>query len=588
MCGIVGFIGKGNATDFVIKALKKLEYRGYDSWGISFVEDGELKVVKETGKIGEVSLSKVTSNAQIAIGHTRWATHGVVAKENAHPHTDCRGDIAVVHNGIINNYQLLKEKLIKSGHKFSSQTDTEVIPHLVEEYLKKMPIREAFRSALNDLQGDYAILLIDNTSKKLYLATSGLSLVIGVGKENFYISSDPIAFSNLTTDVFFLKDGILSEIEKEINFFDIKTGDLKKIASSKIATSEYEIGKGSYKHFLFKEINEQPEILEKIANTKESKEIETNAALIRNSFGTFFVACGTAYHAALMAEYLFAKYAKMHVNTSLASEFPTFENFITDKTLFFAISQSGETADVLEAVKSVKRKKAKIFSLLNNPDSTLARISDVTMLTPAGREIAVLSTKAFTSQVAVLYLLSLAIIGKLETGRKVVQKTALGIKESLKQANIDKIKILAQKIKNNKNLFTIGRSLNYPTALEAALKIKEASYIHAEGFAGGELKHGTIALIEKDVPCIVFVANDETKEEILSNAEEVKARGGYIIGVAPENHKVFDYWFKVADVPELSPIVNIVPIQVLAYFLALEKGLDPDKPRNLAKSVTVK
>lgn len=278
----------------------------------------------------------------------------------------------------------------------------------------------------------------------------------------------------------------------------------------------------------------------------------------------------------------------MHVNTAIASEFPAFENFITDKTLLFAISQSGETADVIEAVKTARAKKAKVFSLLNNPDSTLGRLSDVVMITPAGREIAVLSTKAFTSQLGILYLLSCATAGGLDKAKKNLKDASKSVSEILKSSNIDQIKKLAQKLKNSKNLFTIGRGFNFPTALEAALKIKEVSYIHAEGFAGGELKHGTIALIEKDVPCIVFAANDETKDAILSNAQEIKARGGYIIGVSPKNHPVFDYWLKVADVSDLSPIVNIVPIQVLAYFLALEKGLDPDKPRNLAKSVTVK
>ena len=588
MCGIVGYIGKGKATNFVMNALKKLEYRGYDSWGIGLIENGKLTVIKETGKIGNVALGKIKSRANIAIGHTRWATHGAVTKNNAHPQTDCSSDIAVVHNGIINNFQEIREKLIKTGHKFSSETDTEVIPHLVEENLKNgLSILEALRKSLNDLQGDYAICLVSTKGNKIYLAVNGCPLAIGVSKDEKYISSDIIAFANHTQDVIFPKNNTLIEISENIKAFDIKSGKIRKVILQKISLKQHQAELGAYKHFLFKEINEQPEILEKIANINQ-QEIETTAALIRNSFGTFFVACGTAYHAALVGEYLFARFAKMHVNTALASEFPAFEDFITDKTLLFAISQSGETADVLSAVRSAKKEKAKIFSLLNNPNSTLARLSDVVMLTPAGREIAVLSTKAFTAQIALLYLLSWAIAGDLDRSRKVLKEIALAIQESLKQLNINKIKKLAKKIRDSKNLFTIGRSLNYPIALEAALKIKEVSYIHAEGFAGGELKHGTIALIEKGVPCIVFVAEDEVKAEILSNAMEIKSRGGYIIGVAPENQKVFDDWIKVADMPEISPIVNIVPIQILAYFIALEKGLDPDKPRNLAKSVTVK
>ncbi len=338
---------------------------------------------------------------------------------------------------------------------------------------------------------------------------------------------------------------------------------------------------------MFKEISEQPVVLGKIANF-DTKEIETNAALIRNSFGTFIVACGTAYHAGLVGTYLFAQNANLHINISLASEFPAFGSFLTPRTLMLPISQSGETADVLEAVKFAKSKSVKVISLLNNPDSTLARLSNIVMVTPAGVEIAVLSTKAFTAQVGLLYLLSMAISQKIDNAQNILTKISHAAKESLTDKNINKIETLAKRIKDSKNLFTVGRGLNYPTALEAALKIKEVSYIHAEGFAGGELKHGTIALIEKGVPCIVFVASDENRDSILSNAEEIKARGGYIIGVSPENNKIFDYHLAVADIPELSPIINIIPMQILAYNLALEKGLDPDKPRNLAKSVTVK
>ena len=588
MCGIVGFVGESNAKDFVINSLKKLEYRGYDSWGIGLAENGKLKILKKTGKISSVRAEAIKSGAKIAIGHTRWATHGAVTSDNAHPHTDCQNQIAVVHNGIINNYRELRAGLQKSGHRFSSETDTEVIPHLVEENLKrKMELYEAIRKALLQLKGDYAVCLISDGCDKIYLASCGCPLAIGIKKNEKYIASDIVAFADRTSEVIFLRDGSLAEIGKEVKIFDIKTGKEKRFIIQKISPSSHQADIGQYKHFLFKEINEQPGILEKVAQMDE-KEIETNAALIRNSFGTFFVACGTAYHAALAAQYFFARLSKMHVNTSLASEFPAFKDFITDKTLLFAISQSGETADVLAAVKSAKAKKAKIFSLLNNPASTLARLSDYVMVTPAGREIAVLSTKAFTSQLAVLYLLSSVIFGDLKQAQKNILDAAKAARELLKESNVLKLKELAKKIKDTKNLFTVGRALNYPTALEAALKIKESTYIHAEGFAGGELKHGTIALIEKDVPCIVFVSEDEVKDEILSNAEELKARGAYIIGVAPENNKVFDYWIKVADLSELSPIVNIVPIQVLAYFITLEKGLDPDKPRNLAKSVTVK
>lgn len=588
MCGIVGFFGPNGGKKFIIDGLKKLEYRGYDSWGMALLEKDGLKVFKETGKISTIRQEEIDSEGNVAIGHTRWATHGAVTQENAHPHTDCKKQIAVVHNGIINNYQTLKAELIKKGHSFSSETDTEVIPHLIEEYLKKeTSLLEATRKALNDLAGNFAICVIAKGYSQIIVVASGCPLSIGLAKDEKYLSSDILAFPSETEKIAFLKDNQIVQIDQEIKAFDFKTGKSKKIVFEKFQSPRKNEGLDHFKHFLFKEINQQPEILEKIAQM-QAKEIETNAALIRNSFGTFIVACGTAFHAGLVGEYLFAQNAKMHLNLSLASEFPAFRNFLTNKTLLLAISQSGETADVLEAVNSAKSKNVKIFSILNNPYSTLMRLSDVAMITPAGPEIAVLSTKAFTAQIAVLFLLSMAASDNLAKARKILQSASSSIRENFSEKNIDKIKKIAQRIKNTEHIFTLGRGLNFPTALEAALKIKEVSYIHAEGFAGGELKHGTIALIEKGVPCFVFVASDKGKEAILSNAEEVKARGGYIIGVSPENNPIFDEYIAVDDSPEISPILNIVPIQILSYFLALERGLDPDKPRNLAKSVTVK
>ncbi len=587
MCGIVGYIGQNNAKDFVLEGLKKLEYRGYDSWGIALKEKEKIIVLKETGQIGKFDVNKVSSKTNMAIGHTRWATHGAVNIQNAHPHTDCNQKIAVVHNGIINNYQTLKEDLIKKGHKFLSETDTEVIPHLVEEYSRTSPsLVEAVRRALKDVQGNYAICLLSKDNNQIIAASDGCPLIIGLGKDEIFISSDILAFQGKAKKIIFLKDNSLVQVGDAIEILDIQTGRPKKIIQEDSKTASVN-QISNYKHFLIKEISEQPAVLEKIAKI-DSKEIEVNAALIRNSYGTFTVACGTAFHAALVGVYLFAKFSKMHLNATLASEFPQFESFLTSKTLLMPISQSGETADVLEAVKSAKAKNVKILSILNNSYSTLARISNEMIITPAGPEIAVLSTKAFTAQVGILFLLSTAYSHKTSFGYKIIKKVSKEIASSLSKESTNKIQILAKKLKNSKNLFAIGRALNYPTAMEAALKIKEVSYIHAEGFAGGELKHGTIALIEKDTPCLVFVANDATKDEILSNAEEIKARGGYIIGIAPEENIVFDYFIKVADIPEISPIVNIIPIQVLAYYLALERGLDPDKPRNLAKSVTVK
>lgn len=587
MCGIVGYVGQGSAKEFVIAGLKTLEYRGYDSWGLALKEKNDLKIVKKIGRISQAKTADIKSKAKIGIGHTRWATHGGVTVDNAHPHTDCFGNIAVVHNGIIENYQELKNNLIKKGHKFVSETDTEVIPHLVEEYCKNQNLFNAFRLTLKDLKGNYAVCLISKNTNEILAAANGAPLAIGIGENENFVSSDNLAFAGKAEKIIFLKDGSLAQINKEINIVDILSGREKRAVIKKAKEAKRESKLDGYEHFLIKEISEQPAVLGKIANF-DTKEIETNAALIRNSFGTFIIACGTAYHAGLVGTYLFAQNANLHINISLASEFPAFGSFLTPRTLMLPISQSGETADVLEAVKFAKGKSVKVISLLNNPDSTLARLSDIVMVTPAGAEIAVLSTKALTAQVGLLYLLSMAISQKIDEAKSILSRISKATQKSLTDKNINKIKTLAKRLKNSKDLFTVGRGLNYPTALEAALKIKEVSYIHAEGFAGGELKHGTIALIEKGVPCIVFVGNDENRDDILSNAEEIKARGGYIIGVAPENNKIFDYFIKVADIPELSPIINIIPMQILAYNLALEKGLDPDKPRNLAKSVTVK
>ena len=589
MCGIIGVItDKKNAREQIVAGLKKLEYRGYDSWGIA-VGGKEIKIEKNIGKISAVSLV-AKSTANLAIGHTRWATHGGVTNANAHPHADCSDSMVVVHNGIIENYQELKKDLEVKKHIFKSQTDTEVIPHLIEEEFKhQTDFKTALLKALEKLRGSYAIVLIRAEINEIWAAANGCPLVVGMGNPpaggEKIISSDILACK--AEEVIFIPEATLIHINNKIEFWNLKTGKSRRLKSKQNIIGNHQATVGKYKHFLKKEIYEQPAILRGISRM-DRREIETNAALIRHSYGTFFISCGTSFHASLIAEYLFACIARTHINVVSASEFANFRYFITAKTLLFPISQSGETADVIEAAKVAVKTHAKILSLVNNPNSTLARMSDVVMVTPAGPEIAVLSTKAFTSQIAVLYLLANAVAGKFTIARQNLEKVSGDLTQFFQKRSINTIKKLARKIKNTTNLFVIGRGLNFPTALEAALKIKEVSYIHAEGFAGGDLKHGPIALIEKDVPCIVFVANDEHKAEILSNAMEIKARGGFIIGVAPENNPIFDYHIQVAEAAELSPIINIVPIQLLSYYLALERGCDPDQPRNLAKSVTVK
>ncbi len=583
MCGIIGYKGNKNATEIVIEGLKRLEYRGYDSWGIA-LKNKEIDITKRVGKIGDFSDASKLKKSKIAIAHTRWATHGKVTEKNAHPHISCDKKIAVVHNGIIENFQELKKELEKN-HKFLSETDTEVIPHLIEENMK-LGFEEAVKKAIKRLEGSYAIVVIHQDEEKIIAARKGSPLVLGVGKDECFVASDVPAFLKHTNKVIFLDDGETVIINKQIKIYNQKDKEIKK-ETSEINWTLEQAQKNGYPHYMLKEIYEQKETLKRAIN-QDGKEIQKIAEEINKGFGTFFIACGTAYHAALTASYIFSKITKKHINVVLASEFPNYEHFLTERTLVIPISQSGETADVLEAVKVAKEKKSKVIAIVNVTGSTLMRQADVYFQTNAGPEIAVASTKAFTSQLALLTLLAYTCNGELKKGKEILEKTAEYVEEMLKNGLEVKIKELALKIKDKNHIFLIGRSVNYPIALEAALKIKEVSYIHAEGFAGGELKHGTLALIEEGTPCIVFVAHDETKKEIISNAMEIKARDGYIIGVSPENNPVFDFFIKVPDNGALSPIVNIIPAQLLAYHLGLARDCDIDRCRNLAKSVTVK
>ncbi len=572
MCGIFGIISKHKfSSEDLVAGLKKLEYRGYDSAGIA-MEGNSIYVEKSVGKISELEKKFKHVEGAAGISHTRWATTGAVTEQNAHPHTDCSGKIAVVHNGIIENYIELKNELIKKGHKFKSETDTEVLAHLLEEF----PADKVAKM----LKGRNAFLALHNNS--ITVVKDGSPLAIGAGKDTYYIASDALPFLDKTKEVIFLEDGDVAELTP----YSIKFSGLQR-KPRHIEWNAEEAKKGNYPHFLIKEILEQPQAIENAATQNDVKIIEI-ANMINKSFGSFFVACGTASYAALAASYFFANIANKHINFAVGSEFPLHKNFLTEKSLVIAISQSGETADTLEAIKAAKEKNARVVSIVNVPNSTMMRQSDYYFLTNAGPEIAVCSTKAFTSQLSVALLLAYAAANKLEDGKSLLKKTAKSIEELLTEHYIEKIKSLSKKIANKDHIYIIGKGFNYPIALETALKIKEVSYIHAEGFASGELKHGVIALIEKGAPCIAIIANDEVKQDVLNGAAEIKLRGGYIIGISPENNDLFDFWIPVPDAGNASPIVNVVPAQLLAYYLAVERGCDPDYCRNLAKSVTVK
>ncbi|HCW32000.1 MAG: glucosamine/fructose-6-phosphate aminotransferase, glucosamine-fructose-6-phosphate aminotransferase (isomerizing) [Candidatus Peregrinibacteria bacterium GW2011_GWF2_39_17] len=593
MCGIFGYLGPRNdAAHMALLGLKNLEYRGYDSWGVACKTDHHLEIEKHIGKISEVTNLKTEleqADTHLAIGHSRWATHGGVTENNAHPHLSQNGKIAIVHNGIIENYLELREELSAKGFKFVSETDTETIGHLIEFYYQGN-FEQAFAKAIQRLQGRYAVLAIHKDHNLILAARKGSPLIVGVGstENEFFIGSDVPAFLQYTNRVMYLDDDQMVIIgENGAYFLEIST---KQVVEKRIITLDLDLEsaeKGSFPHFMIKEIMEQKETIQRAIN-QDTKTIEILAEAIRKAHGTFFIGCGTAGKVALAGSYLFSRIAKKHVNFTFGSEFASYQDFLNEKALLVCISQSGETADTLEAIEVAKKKGVTVASIVNVESSTMARTSDIVLPIKAGPEKAVASTKATTSQLAILTLLAYATANRLKEGQYLLVSTAGEINDMLNPRYEDHIRKLADQIKEVESMYIIGKGLNYAIALEAAIKLQEVSYIHAEGFAGGELKHGPIALISQGTPCIAIVANDETKADILGNAMEVKARGGYIIGISPDNSEIFDYWIKVPDGGNTSPIVNIIPIQILAYHLAIVRKNNPDMPRNLAKSVTVK
>jgi len=586
MCGIFGYVGKNtNTPETVLDGLKLMEYRGYDSWGVAVKVGNKLKVDKHIGKIGNAKVTLPESN--LGIGHTRWATHGGVSDINAHPHLDCKREIAVVHNGIVENYVEIKEELLKKGHIFISETDTEVVPHLIEENLKSMNFFESVRQAFNRFTGMNAIVVAYAPSSEIIAAKTGSPLIAGIGKDGLYISSDVSGIIPHTRKVVFLKDKETVILGKELTLISLSDGKEQKPNIETVDWKLEDVDMGSYPHFMLKEIHEQPKVIRNIAKSYD-EEIRTLAQMIHKAYGTFFIAAGTAYFACLVGTYLFSVNAKKHVNATVASEFNYLEDFLTEESLIIALSQSGETIDVIEPLQRAKEKGSQVAALVNYLGSTLFRMADYKILLGAGPEKAVASTKAYIAKVSLLFLVSHALTGEIKSVKKDLLSAADEAARLLRPENTKKIKQLATHLAEKEHIYTLGRGISYPTALEAALKIKEVSYIHTEGLAGGELKHGTIALIDKGTPCIVFAPLDETYEAIVSNAMEIKSRGAYVIGISPKRHEVFDIWIEVKDSGQVTALIQIIPVQLLAYHLAVEKKLDPDKPRNLAKSVTVK
>lgn len=611
MCGILGYIGDNNAWEVIIKGLHRLEYRGYDSAGIALIKNGRFNIYKKAGKVDDlITFSKGRdTTGTIGIGHTRWATHGMPSDQNSHPHASGNGKLAIIHNGIIENYNILKDELVARGHYFSSDTDTEVLIHLIEDILERneIDLREAVRLALNEVVGAYAIIVMSQDDPDLLIAArKGSPMVIGVGGNEYFIASDASPIVEFTKKVVYLKDNEIAYITRD---------NLQVISNDKIIQLPYihelelkleMLEKGGYEHFMLKEIHEQPDSIRncmrgriypnegqvRIGGIKEY--IEKLKTIDR----VIIVACGTSWHAGLVGEYLIEKYARISVEVEYASEFRYKDPIISKKDIVLAISQSGETADTIGAITLAKEKGATIFGICNVVGSSIPRMSDAGIYTHTGPEIGVASTKAFTAQVTALTLLAFYIAEYRQTLSKaqlIPLLTALNniplLVERALQAN-DTIINIAKKFTQSSNCLFLGRGNGFPIALEGALKLKEISYIHAEGYPAAEMKHGPIALIDAEMPVIVIATRNTSLEKVINNIQEVKARKGIIIAIVTEGDKevknIADYIIEVPDAHEaFLPLTAIIPLQLLSYHIAVMRGCNVDQPRNLAKSVTV-
>lgn len=589
MCGIFGVIltKKHQAAAIVLKGLKLLEYRGYDSWGIALKSEthNSILVDKHIGKIGE-AVSSLPSGT-IAIGHTRWATHGGVTDANAHPHLDCLKQIAVIHNGIVENYHEIKSQLVQNGHIFESETDTEIIAHLIEEKSKKINLISAVFQTFKELQGSNAITVLDSKNNQIIACRNGSPLVIGMNKNHYFIASDVPAFLEYANTVHFMQDGEAAVLKSEsLTLYNYSTEKKLELSTQKLDWKLEDAQKDGYAHFMLKEIMEQKKIIIPSLNINNIQ-IQSIAQKIKDGYKIVIIGCGTAAYCGIAAKYFFALNG-IESQVYGAYEFLPFSQFTNSKTLCIAISQSGETADTLIAVKKMKKNGAYIVGVINAKGSTLERLSDSVLSVGAGPEIAVVSTKAFTAQLITLYCLAYATQNNLDKVHLHLSNLSKKLNIWLQSSLHKKIIKIAKTLIDHEDIYVIGKHLQYVSALECALKIKESSYVHAEAFASGELKHGVITLIQKNTPCLVFAQNNETFQEVCSSAAELKARGGNIIGISPKISKEFNIHIQTPDVGDLTIVPNIIVGQLLGYYLGIGRGTDPDKPRNLAKSVTVK
>ena len=608
MCGIVGYIGSRSATDIIINGLKRLEYRGYDSAGIALLSE-DLIVKKKSGKIKNLESildSESLKNYHIGIAHTRWATHGAPSDLNAHPHTSCNNKIAVVHNGIIENYSSLKKMLELKGHKFLSETDTEVLAHLIEHHYVKNRLLDSVMMALAHVEGTFGIaVLCEDEPDKIVAARRGSPLILGVGDNEMILASDASAIVEYTRKVIYLDDGEMVEIKKD----GFRTFDLEKNRKEKevlaIDWDIEQIEKQGFEHFMLKEIFEQPEtirnafrgrILSDIGDVRLNG-LNLSQSDINNIERIIFIACGTSWHAGLIGEYLIEEYARIPVEVEYASEFRYRKPILKKGDLVVVISQSGETADTIAALREAKTKGIKVIGITNVVGSTISRETDSGIYIHAGPEIGVASTKAFTSQVTVLIIFAIFLARRrdmtsVEAKKELESLMMIPDLVSSILSNENQIKIIAEQYKDSRNFIYLGRGYQFPVALEGALKLKEISYVHAEGYPAAEMKHGPIALIDKDMPVVFIATKDEVYDKVISNMQEVKARNGKIIAIVfegdEEASRIADQVITIPPVRKMiAPLLTVIPLQLLAYHIAVMRGCNIDQPRNLAKSVTV-
>lgn len=614
MCGIVGYIGKRDAYPVVLNGLKRLEYRGYDSAGIALFDGNQIQLCKTKGKVADLEKKvseKISKKGQLAIGHTRWATHGIPNDINSHPHTSNSGDLVIIHNGIIENYASLKEELINRGYTFQSDTDTEVLVNLIEDIKLKENVKlgKAVQIALNQVVGAYAIALFDrNKPDEIVVAKLGSPLAIGIGEDEFFVASDASPFIEFTNNAVYLEDEEMAIIRlgRDIKIRKIKDDSLVAPYVQELQLNLEQIEKGGYKHFMLKEIYEQPSVIKDTYRGRLLADkgivrlggLEDYIEKFINADRIIIVACGTSWHAGLVAEYIFEDWARIPVEVEYASEFRYRNPVITEKDVVIAISQSGETADTLAAIKLAKSKGAFVYGICNVVGSTISRATHSGTYTHAGPEIGVASTKAFTTQITVLTMIALKLAkikGTISQSDYMLHLRELDLIPKKVEIALEKnseIEKIAHIFKTATNFLYLGRGYNFPVALEGALKLKEISYIHAEGYPAAEMKHGPIALIDEQMPIVVIAINSNHYEKVVSNIQEIKSRKGKIIAVITEGDSVVremaDYVMEVPNTPEtLSPLVTTIPLQLLSYHIALMLGRNVDQPRNLAKAVTV-